>query len=181
MREIKSVCVYCGANTGNNSKYIEVARHVGEVIGNQKLRLVYGGGNVGLMGVMATAAKIGGAEIIGVIPQSLIDMEIAMLDVHELIVVNTMHERKATMETRSDAFIAMPGGFGTLDEFFEIVTWAQLGFHAKPVGLLNVGGYFDHLIKFMDQAVSEGFVKPSHRNMIHIDSDFENLLKKLKQ
>ena len=177
---MKSICVYCGASTGKNQKYIDTAKQVGEVLAKKGLRLVYGGGDVGLMGFMATAAKENGAEIIGVIPQSLIDMEIAMLDVTELIVVNTMHERKAIMEKRSDAFIAMPGGFGTMDEFFEIVTWSQLGFHKKPIGLLNVGGYYDHLIKFVDQAVREGFVKPSHRDMIHIDSDIEKLLAKLQ-
>lgn len=180
MAKIESLCIYCGASSGFNRDFTETARQVGEAIAAKKFRLVYGGGDVGLMGAAATAALKGGSEVVGVIPQSLIDTEIAMLDVNELIVVKTMHERKAIMEKRSDAFIALPGGFGTLDELFEIITWAQLGFHKKPIGLLNVRGYFDHLVQFIDHAVQEGFIRPQHRKLIHVDADINKLIEKLE-
>lgn len=177
---MKSVCVYCGASQGVRKSYTEAAKLVGRLCAQKGVQLVYGGGNVGLMGTVATSALDNGGKVIGVIPQSLIDRELAHLEVTELKVVQTMHERKAYMEQVSDAFIAIPGGFGTLDELFEIVTWAQLDFHKKPIGILNVDGYFDSLLQFMDHSVREGFVRPHHRDMIIVDTDADNLLARLK-
>lgn len=179
MSKLKSVCVYCGASPGVRKSYTAAAEKMGQLSAQKGIRLIYGGGNVGLMGTIATSALDIGGEVIGVIPQSLIDREWAHLGLTELKVVQTMHERKAMMEQLSDAFVAIPGGFGTLDELFEIITWAQLQFHSKPIGLLNVDGYFDPLIAFMDQAVREGFVRAEHREMIVIDTDADNLLSRL--
>lgn len=176
---MKSLCVYCGASPGVRKSYTEAAQTVGRLCAQKGLQLVYGGGNVGLMGVVATSALEAGGRVVGVIPQSLIDRELAHLEVSELKVVQTMHERKAYMEQISDAFVAIPGGFGTLDELFEIVTWSQLGFHNKPIGILNVDGYFDSLLEFMDQSVREGFVRPQHRNMIIVESDADHLISRL--
>jgi len=176
---MKRVCVYCGSSTGNKKIYREMAEAMGALLARRRIGLVYGGGNVGLMGVVANAALAGGGEVIGVIPRSLADREIAHAGVTDLRVVDSMHTRKALMADLSDAFIAMPGGVGTFEEFFEAVTWTQLGVHRKPCGLLNVGGFYSPLAAFIDQAVTEGFIKPIHRAMIVVDDDPERLLNSL--
>jgi hypothetical protein len=176
---MKRICVYCGSSIGNQPLYREAALAMGAVLAARKIGLVYGGGNVGLMGVVADAVLAGGGEVIGVIPQSLADREIAHSGVTDLRVVDSMHTRKAMMAELSDAFIAMPGGVGTFEEFFEAVTWTQLGVHRKPCGLLNVGGFYTPLALFIDQAVTEGFIKPVHRASIVVDDDPERLVNAL--
>ena len=176
---MKRICVYCGSNTGNRPIYREMADALGALLAQRGIGLVYGGGNVGLMGIVADAALAGGGEVIGVIPGALADREIAHAGVTDLRVVDSMHTRKALMAELSDAFIAMPGGVGTFEEFFEAVTWTQLGVHRKPCGLLNVGGFYSPLAAFIDQAVTEGFIKPIHRAMIVVDDDPERLLNSL--
>ena len=173
---MKRVCVYCGSSTGNQSVYREAAEAMGSTLAAKGIGLVYGGGNVGLMGLVADAALAGGGEVIGVIPQSLADREIAHAGVTDLRIVDSMHTRKALMADLSDAFIAMPGGFGTFEEFFEAVTWTQLGVHRKPCGLLNAGGFYTPLAVFIDQAVTEGFIKPIHRASIVVDDNPGRLL-----
>ena len=176
---MKRVCVYCGSSLGNQKIYREMAEAMGALLARRGIGLVYGGGNVGLMGVVADAALAAGGEVIGVIPRALADREIAHAGVSNLRVVDSMHTRKALMAELSDAFIAMPGGVGTFEEFFEAVTWTQLGVHRKPCGLLNVGGFYAPLAAFIDQAVTEGFIKPIHRAMIVVDDDPERLLNSL--
>ncbi len=177
---MKRICIFCGANAGVRAVFSEAATSLGAMIALQSMGVVYGGGNVGLMGVLADAALAAGGEVIGVIPRSLVERELAHSDLSALYVVNSMHERKALMADLSDAFIALPGGFGTLDEFFEVLTWAQLGIHGKPCGLLNVDGYFDHLLAFLDRAVSEGLLLSHNRNMFTVDSDERRLLASLR-
>ena len=176
---MKRICVFCGSSTGNNPLYREVAAAMGALLAKRGIGLVYGGGHVGLMGVIADAVLTGGGEAIGVIPRALADREIAHAGLTKLHVVDSMHTRKALMADLSDAFIAMPGGVGTFEEFFEAVTWTQLGVHRKPCGLLNVGGFYTPLAAFIDQAVSEGFIKPVHRAMIVVDDEPERLLNSL--
>ncbi|WP_242923725.1 TIGR00730 family Rossman fold protein [Pontibacter liquoris] len=177
---MKSIGVFCGANTGVNEVYSQFAAQLGEMMAAQRVKLVYGGGNVGLMGVIADAVLAGGGEAIGVIPQSLVDREVAHRGVQELVVVETMHERKAIMAARSDAFVAMPGGFGTFDEICEIITWNQLGIIRKPVAFFNINGYYDRFFDMIDHTVSEGFVKKDQRNNIIVESDPAILLEKLR-
>lgn len=176
---MKRICVFCGANAGSRAEYATAARDLALLMAGQKIGLVYGGGNVGLMGIIADAMLDAGSEVIGVIPASLVAKEVAHHGVTELRVVQTMHERKALMSDLSDAFIALPGGFGTLDEFFEILTWSQLGFHRKPCGLLNIAGYYDGLLKMLDHAVAEGFLRPENRKLVIDDSDASRLLQRL--
>ncbi len=178
---MKRVCIYCGSSLGNQPIYREMAGAMGALLARRGIGLVYGGGNVGLMGVVADAALAGGGEVIGVIPRALAEREIAHDGVRDLRVVDSMHTRKAMMADLSDAFIAMPGGVGTFEEFFEAVTWTQLGVHRKPCGLLNVGGFYAPLAAFIDQAVSEGFIKPIHRAMIVVDDNPERLLNSLAE
>jgi uncharacterized protein (TIGR00730 family) len=173
---MRRLCVFCGSSAGNQAAYAEAARSMGALMARRGIGLVYGGGNVGLMGVIADAVMAHGGEVIGVIPQSLADREIAHAAISELRVVDSMHTRKAMMAELSDGFVAMPGGVGTFEEFFEVVTWTQLGLHRKPCGLLNVSGFYTPLAAFIDQAVSEGFIKPIHRAAIVVDSDPERLL-----
>jgi len=168
--ELKSVCVFCGSSFGARPAYKAAARRIGELLGQRKVTLVYGGGNVGLMGVVADAVMNAGGAVIGVIPQSLADKEVAHYEITKLFVVDSMHERKAKMAELSDAFVALPGGFGTFEEFCEIVTWSQLGFHQKPCGILNVDGYFDALLSQFDHGVTEEFVRQEHREIV-ISSD----------
>jgi hypothetical protein len=177
---IKRICVFCGSNPGNNPEYVKAAHALGECIAKSGAELVYGGGNVGIMGEIANAVLAGGGRAIGVIPKTLVDKELAHRSLTELRVVNTMHERKALMSELSDAFIALPGGIGTLEEFFEVLTWAQLGFQKKPCGLLNIAGYYDHLIAFIDKMVSEGFLNESHRELMVIEKDPDAIIEKLK-
>ena len=174
---MKRVCVFCGSSLGRNPVYAEAAKQLGNVLANRNLGLVYGGANVGMMGELANAALDAGGEVIGVVPTIFVEKEIAHTALSDLRIVNSMHERKAVMAELSDAFIALPGGFGTLDEFFEMVTWTQLGLHRKPCGVLNVCGYYSKLTDFLDFAVSEGFIKSHHRSLIQIDESSETLLK----
>ena len=178
MSGIRRICVYCGANVGARPVYAEAARRLGELLGAQKLGLVYGGGNVGLMGVVADAALAAGAEVLGVIPQALVARELGHQGITELRVVETMHERKAVMAELADAFVALPGGLGTLDELFEAMTWAQLGLHQKPIGLLEVDGFFAPLVAYLDRAATEGFVRAEHRAALLVASEPELLLKR---
>lgn len=173
---MKRLCVFCGSSVGVNPAYAEVATTLGTLLAERRIGLVYGGGNVGLMGVIADAALAAGGEVIGVIPQALADREVAHHGVTELRIVDSMHTRKAMMADLSDAFLAMPGGVGTFEEFFEAITWTQLGLHRKPCGLLNVAGFYTPLALFIDQAVSDGFIKPVHRAAIVVDDDPARLL-----
>ncbi len=173
---MKRICVFCGSNIGVNSLYRHAAEHLGRLLVQRGHGLVYGGGSVGLMGVIADAVLAAGGEVIGVIPEALATKELAHANVTVMHVVPGMHARKACMAELSDAFIAMPGGFGTFEELFEVITWAQLGLHHKPIGLLNVAGYFDTLVAFVDQAIAEGFIKPEHRQLIVVADQPEALL-----
>jgi uncharacterized protein (TIGR00730 family) len=176
---MRRVCVFCGSSVGLSAAYADAARAMGALLADRGIGLVYGGGNVGLMGVIADAVLERGGHVIGVIPQALADREIAHSGITDLRVVDSMHTRKAMMADLSDAFIAMPGGVGTFEEFFEAVTWTQLGLHRKPCGLLNVNGFYAPLAAFIDQAVTEGFIKPVHRAAIVVDSDPARLLDRL--
>ena len=177
---MKSVCVFCGSNTGAGTGYLEAARHLGRILGERQLRLVYGGAAVGLMGALADAALAAGGIVVGVIPEALVEREIAHSGLTELHAVASMHERKARMADLADAFIALPGGAGTLEEFFEIWTWGQLGHHRKPVGLLNVDGFFDSLLSFLDHQRRENFMRREHRDMLMIDTDAARLLNRFE-
>ncbi|MFO0810494.1 MAG: TIGR00730 family Rossman fold protein [Gemmataceae bacterium] len=170
------VCVFCGSNSGSRREYASVASELGRAIAQRGWSLVYGGGNVGLMGVCADAVLAAGGEVIGVIPDSLKAMEVAHTGLTQLHVVRTMHERKAMMADLSDGFAALPGGFGTLDELFEILTWAQLGIHAKPVVVLNVAGFFEPLMTMLDHQVREGFLRAKHRPLLRTSGTVEELL-----
>ena len=173
-----AICVFCGSSPGALSKYAEVARELGRQLVRRELDLVYGGGRVGLMGVLADAVLDAGGRVTGVIPEALERREVAHGGVTDLRVVASMHERKAVMADLSDGFVALPGGLGTLDEMFEILTWAQLGIHAKPCGFLNVAGYFDQLFSFLDHAAGQRFLSQEHRDMILIDTSPEALLER---
>ena len=173
------VCVFCGSSMGAKPAYAEAARAMGTLIAQRGMGLVYGGGEVGLMGIVANAALAAGGEVIGVIPEALMRMEVGHPRLTELHVVATMHERKAMMAELSDGFIAMPGGIGTLEELFEIWTWGQLGIHPKPLGFLDVAGYYHTLHAFLDHMVTEGFVKDRHRAMTAVETDPATLLDRL--
>jgi uncharacterized protein (TIGR00730 family) len=173
---MKRICVFCGSNSGRGELYGAMAVKLGHALAARGLGLVYGGGKVGLMGTIADAVLERGGEVIGVIPEDLVRKEVAHEGLTDLRVVGSMHERKALMAELSDGFIAMPGGFGTLDEFCEILTWAQLGLHRKPSGLLDVGGYFEHFLKFVDHSVAEGFIRREHRELLLVGSEPEGLL-----
>lgn len=176
---IKRICVFCGSKTGARSVYTDVAQQLGKAIVSHGIGLVYGGGSIGLMGVIADAVLKEKGNVIGVIPHALASKEFAHPGLTELRMVSSMHERKAMMVELSDAFIAMPGGFGTFDEFFEILTWAQLGLHAKPIGLLNVEGYFDLLLAFINHVLEERFIQTKHRRFIITSCHPDELLSKL--
>lgn len=177
---MQRICVFCGSNVGARPEYRAEAWVLGEAIVRRGLTLVYGGGNIGLMGVLADAVLELGGEVIGVIPDSLMRKEVGHTGITDLRVVESMHERKAIMSDLSDAFIAMPGGLGTFEEFFEIVTWAQLGIHRKPCGLFNVEGYFDKLLEFLNHAVDEEFLKPKHAKLVCASDSIEDLLTQLE-
>jgi uncharacterized protein (TIGR00730 family) len=178
---MRRVCVFCGSSAGTRAVYRDAAGRLGELLAAGGLGLVYGGGHVGLMGVLADAVLQGGGEVIGVIPQALVDRELAQLNLSRLDVVETMHQRKARMADLADAFVALPGGYGTADELFEILTWSQLGLHAKPVGLLNVAGFFDPLRRWLDHTVREGFVREEHRELLLEAGSPEELLDLLRR
>jgi len=177
---MRSICVFCGSSSGKNEEYKTRTKQFGELISRNNMTLVYGGGKVGLMGILADAVIETGGKSIGVIPQSIFELEIAHDKLTELFVVKSMSERKLKMTELSDAFVALPGGFGTLDELTEVLTYNQLRIIDKPVGLLNVNGYFDSLISFLDHAVEEGYVREEHRNNIFISDDANELLEMLK-
>lgn len=177
---MKTICVFCGSSLGHRPTYREAALAMGRAIAQQGYNLVYGGGNVGLMGLVADAVLEDGGQVVGVIPEFLAAKEVAHDRITELYVVSSMHERKALMAELSDAFITLPGGFGTLEEFCEILSWAQLGLHQKPQGLLNVEGYYTPLLELFDRTVAEGFVQPNFRHLIVSASDPESLLDKLQ-
>lgn len=174
--EIKSICVYCGSSPGRQPEYVQAAQALGAEIGKRGIQLVYGGARVGLMGEVARAALTAGGKVIGIMPKALVDQEIACVSEIELRVVNDMHERKAAMADLSDGFIAMPGGFGTFEEFFEVLTWQQLGIHSKPCGLLNIQGYYDGLLSFIDHAVEEMFIHHSNKDLILASKDPAQLI-----
>jgi len=176
---LKRVCVYCGSGVGGHDGYADAARALGRALVERKIGLVFGGGRIGMMGVLAATVLQGGGEAIGVIPKHLEEKGLALTGVTSLRVVETMHVRKAMMAELADAFIAMPGGFGTAEEFFEALTWAQLSLHVKPCGLLNIKGYFDHLIRFVDHAVQEGFIHPAHRELMLVADSPDSLLDRL--
>lgn len=168
---MQSVCVFTGSSTGAENAHAVAAAALGREIVDRGMRLVYGAGKVGLMGVIADAALEAGGEVIGVIPEALMEKELAHRSLTQLHVVGSMHERKAMFSQLSNGFVAMPGGLGTLEELFEVLTWAQLGFHAKPVALLNVAGYYDELLRFIDKTVANKFVHARHRNMIIAETE----------
>jgi uncharacterized protein (TIGR00730 family) len=173
------LCVFCGSSQGGPAIYAESARRFGEALAGRGWGLVYGGGHVGLMGILADAALQAGGPVIGVIPRSMVERELAHERLTELHMVETMHQRKALMAERSSAFAALPGGVGTADEFFEIVTWRQLRLHSKPTGLLNVAGFYDPLLAWLDRTVSDGFLPANHRGLLHVAADPEGLLDRL--
>ena len=177
---MNSICVFCGSSVGKRENYITKARELGQLIANRNMTLVYGGGNIGVMREIADSCLKHGGKVIGVMPKLIVDKEIAHKQITELHIVDSMHERKALMAELSDAFIAMPGGFGTIDEMFEIMTWNQLEIINKPTGLLNVDGYFDHLIAFIDHAVNEKFVREEHNRNLIVETDANNLIEKLE-
>ncbi len=176
---MRRVCIFCGSNTGARGIYAQAARAVGTALVRRQVGLVFGGGCVGLMGIVADTVLAAGGEVIGVIPEALVAKELAHQGVGDLRVVSSMHERKALMADLADAFVALPGGYGTFEEFCEVVTWAQLGLHRKPCGLLNVGRFYDPLLAFFDHAVVERFVRPEHRALVLQDDDPEGLLERL--
>lgn len=177
--DFSSVCIFCGASLGQRPIYAEMAQTLGEEIARRGIRLIYGGGNIGLMGTIARAAHAAGGDVLSVIPRSLMLYEGADVSVGELILTDTLLERKSIMAQNADAFIAMPGGFGTLDELFEMITWAQLGVHTKPVGLLNVAGYYDPLLQMVDHFLAEGFIRERHKQLMVVDEKPASLLDQL--
>jgi uncharacterized protein (TIGR00730 family) len=179
MPTLRSVCVYCGASAGHDPAYAQAARAFGQLLGERGLELVYGGGRVGIMGAVADGVLERGGRVTGVIPRALVERELAHEGATELVVVETMHERKAEMERRADAFAALPGGSGTLDELFEIWTWQQLGIHPKPIGLYDVKGYWQPLLACLDHTVREGFMRRQERAMLIVASDGAALLQAL--
>jgi len=177
---MKRICVFCGSSPGARPEYLNAAQQLGYTLASKDIGLVYGGARVGLMGKIADAVLEKAGEVIGVIPKGLVEKEVAFTGLADLRVVDSMHERKALMANLADGFIALPGGLGTIEEFFEAVTWAQLGIHPKPCGLLNVEHYFDRLTDFLDHTVNEKFVESEHRSMILMDEDPERLLQKFE-
>ncbi len=175
----RSVCVYCGSRPGNQPGHREAAAALGRMIGERGWRLVYGGGRSGLMGTVADAALAAGAQVYGVIPRSLMEREVGHSGLSRLRVVETMHERKQAMAEAADAFVALPGGIGTFEELFEVWTWRQLGYHDKPVGLLNVGGYYDALLGFLQRSVDEGFLSTEQQALLQVGDDPGALLDQL--
>jgi uncharacterized protein (TIGR00730 family) len=177
---LKALCVFCGSGAGNDPAYAEAARTLGRTLADRGITLVYGGGHVGLMGVVADAALGAGGEVIGVMPKALVDREIGHAGLTKLHVVSSMHKRKAMMSGLSEGFVALPGGNGTLEEFFEVLTWAQLGEHDKPCGLLNVAGYYDPLLAVFDHMVERGFLSDSNRSLVLVESEPERLLERFE-
>lgn len=178
---MKKICIYCGSSSGKDPAFKEIASELAKLLVSSNISLIYGGASIGVMGKIADTVLEQGGEVIGVIPQSLVDLEVAHYGLSELKIVKSMHERKSMMAELADGFIAMPGGLGTLEELFEVLTWAQLGFHDKPCGVLNINQYYDGLIQFLDHAVEQGFVKNFHRDMLLVDANPDNLLQKMAE
>jgi uncharacterized protein (TIGR00730 family) len=180
MSERRAVCVFCGSQPGATPNYVRAARDLGAQLARRGLAVVYGGGHVGMMGALADGALAAGGQVIGVIPEHLMRPEVAHQGLTELVVVESMHTRKRTMAERADAFIVLPGGYGTFEEMFEMVTWLQLRLQAKPVGLVNVDGYFDHLLAFLRHAAQEQFIRPQHRGLLWVEASAAALLDRLR-
>jgi uncharacterized protein (TIGR00730 family) len=178
---VERLCIFSGSSPGGHPDYVQAAEGLGRALADHAIGLVYGGAHVGLMGVVADAALDAGAEVIGVIPQALVEREIAHTGLSDLRVVGSMHERKAMMGDLSDGFIALPGGVGTLEELFEVYTWTQLGLHSKPLGLLDVRGYYGHLATFLDHAVAERFVTVEHREMLVVEERTEAMIEAFRR
>ena len=176
MADLRSVCVFCGSNPGTDPAFVAAARAVGATLAERGIRVVYGGGRVGMMGALADAAQAAGGRVTGVIPRDLVEREIGHTGLDDLRVVGSMHERKALMAELSDAFVALPGGIGTLEELFEVYTWAQLGIHAKPIGLLDVAGFYAPLADFLDHVVERGFLRAETRDALTVAGDLDALL-----
>lgn len=178
---MKRICVFCGSSPGLRPAYALAAQGLGRALAAKKIGLVYGGAKVGMMGALASASVDAGGEVIGVMPRSLVAKEVAFTGLKDLRIVGSMHERKALMAELSDGFIALPGGLGTIEEFFEVLTWAQLDMHRKPCGLLNVGGYYDRLARFIDHAAEEQFISPAGRSLLLMDETPEGLLRQFER
>ena len=176
---LRSVCVFCGSQGGARPEYLEAARALGVSLARREITTVYGGGHIGMMGAVADAALAAGGRVVGVIPEHLMRPEVAHQKLDELIVVDSMHTRKRTMAARSDAFVVLPGGYGTLEEMFEMLTWLQLQLHAKPVGVVNVAGYFDRLLEFLRHAADEGFIRPEYWDLLIVEPGVDLLLERL--
>ncbi len=177
--KIKNICVNCGSNSGSKPEYLAAAVGLGKYLAQNDIRLVYGGARVGLMGAVATASMENGGRVVGIIPESFAD-KVGRNNLTELHIVSTMHDRKTLMFDLSDGFIALPGGMGTMEEIFEVLTWAQLGLHTKPCGILNICGYYNNIIKFLENAVDQRFVRKEHKDMLLVDYDPESLLTRFK-
>ena len=178
---LKRVCVFAGSSPGNDPRFLEAARELGAAIAQRGVELVYGGANVGLMGAMANAVLEGGGHVIGVIPRHLLDFEVAHTGIPDLRIVESMHDRKALMAELSDAFVALPGGFGTLEETFEVLTWRQLGLHQKPVVILNAGGYFDALVAFLEHMVKRRLLSPENHALLSVETSIEEMFAALER
>lgn len=176
MAKIKSICVYCGSSSGRQTMYLETARQLADALVAREIQLIYGGASVGIMGAVADQVLTQGGRVIGVIPEALAHQELMHSGLNELHITHSMHERKLKMAELADGFIALPGGIGTLEELFEIWTWSQLGFHQKPIALLNIAGYYDGLLNFIDHIENEQFLKPQHRKLLNVNSDVDALL-----
>lgn len=176
---LRKVCVFCGSNTGTQPVYMQAAQELGRLLSERKIGLVYGGANRGLMAALADACLDSGGNVVGVMPSALVDKEIAHRRLTKLYIVGSMHERKALMADLADAFIALPGGYGTWEEFFEVLTWSQLGLHRKACAVLNIGGYYDCFLRMADRAVQEGFLRVTHRELVIADTDPSRLLDRL--
>lgn len=179
-RSLSAICVFCASGDGHDPAYLAAARQVAGLLARQGVTVVYGGGRVGLMGAVADAAIAAGGRVIGVIPELLMAKERGHKGVTELHVVQTMHQRKALMADRADGFLALPGGLGTLEEICEVLTWAQLGIHKKPCAILNVNGFYDHLVAFLDHATGQGLIRPENRALLLVDDDAERLLHRMQ-
>ena len=177
---MKRIAVYCGSSKGTRPEYAAAAQELGALLAREKIELVYGGGALGLMGVVADATLQGGGHVIGVIPEKLVIKEVMHEKLPDLRVVKTMHERKALIAELADGFIALPGGYGTIEEFFEILCWSQLGWHQKPFVLLNVAGFYSQLIPFLDHAAAEGFIRPKHRELVMVETEAGKILQRMR-
>jgi uncharacterized protein (TIGR00730 family) len=176
---MKRICIYCGSNNGTKAAYADAAQKMGKALAERRIRLIYGGGKVGIMGIVADAVLDHGGEVTGVITKALYDLETGKNELDDLRITDNMHDRKAGMAELAEGFIALPGGFGTFEELFEAITWLQLGIHQKPVGILNVNGYYDHLLTFLRHTSEQGFVREAHLKMILVDDDPNVLLDKM--